>query len=41
MIMDVQPLPNCAPFCDMLLKQHVGCQFHNVEQAEMAVCEWL
>jgi hypothetical protein len=41
MIMDVQPLPNCAPFCDMLPKQHVGRQFHNVEQAEMAVCEWL
>jgi len=40
--MDVQPLPNCAaPFCDMLLKQHVRRQFHNVEQAEMAVCEWL
>jgi hypothetical protein len=25
----------------MLLKQHVGRQFHSVEQAEMAVCEWL
>jgi hypothetical protein len=25
----------------MLPKQHVGRQFHNVEQAEMAVCEWL
>jgi hypothetical protein len=39
--MDVQPLANCAPFCDMLLKLHVGHQFHDVERAEMAVCEWL
>jgi len=37
MITDVHPLPNCAPFCDMLLKQHVGHQFHDVEQAEKAV----